>query len=124
MSSREHGQAYASVGVNSPYHNILELVWDKDAIEQLADALDISHRNIRKDECSQWTISGKRGHLQTWGDNYSYLLYVTAYSARKWGAVKRKANAFGWQLKHEDGNDEGCFRLGLPAFGGGADITN
>lgn len=113
MSSREHGPVNTSVGIGTPYHNIVELVQDKEWIEQFADASEISRRNVRKNECGQWTISGTGGHLQTAGDPSSYLLHVTAYSARKWGAIKRKARALGWQLT-QDGDDEGCFRLGLP----------
>jgi hypothetical protein len=41
------------------------------------------------------------------------LLYVVTYSARKWGAIKRKAKTFGWEIT-QDGDDEGCFRLSLP----------
>jgi len=48
-----------------------------------------------------------------WGDDSSYLLYVAVYSARKWGAIERKAKTFGWVLT-QDGDDEGCFRLPLP----------
>jgi hypothetical protein len=113
MSSRELGHGDLAVGLGAPYHNILELVEDKERITQFADALEISHRNIDKDTCSQWTISGRRGHVQTSGYQSSYLLYVVAHSNRKWSAIKRKAKAFGWELT-QDGDDEGCFRLGIP----------
>ena len=82
-------------------------------IEHFADAIEISYRNVRKDSCGQWTISGKGGHVQTFDDRSFYLLYIVTYSARKWGAIKRKAKAFGWELT-QDGDDEGCFHLNLP----------
>jgi hypothetical protein len=66
---------------------------DKEPIELFADASKISRRQVFDDQ--------------------SYLLYVVAYSARKWGAIKRKAKALGWELT-QDGDDEGCLRLGLP----------
>jgi hypothetical protein len=113
MSTREFRLSSPSLGAGSSYHSIRELVQDKDQIESFAKALDVSRRNIHKDDCGQWTISGKRGHVQTWSDMSSYLLFVTTYSARKWGAIKRKAKGFGWELT-QDGDDEGCFRLGLP----------
>lgn len=112
MSSRNRNAPKAT-GVGTPYRNIFELVEDKQRIEQFADALDISHRNIHKDSCGQWTISGDAGHLQTWGDQSSYLLYVSAYSARKWSAIKRKAEGFGWEIT-QDGDEEGCIHAGLP----------
>jgi hypothetical protein len=115
MSSRHHLVDDRSVGLGTTYHNILELVQNKERIEQLADALEISRRNLRKDECGQWTVSGKGRHLQTF-DDQSYLLYVVAYSSRKWGAIKRKAKALGWEVT-QDGDDEGCFRFGLPDAG-------
>jgi hypothetical protein len=113
MSSRNRN-VRLSTGTGTPYHNIFELVEDKQRIEQFADALDVSHRNIHKDGYGQWTISGKTGsHLQSWGDQSTYLLYVTAHSARKWGAIKRKAKSFAWEVT-QDGDEEGCLRVGLP----------
>jgi hypothetical protein len=112
MSSLEHRFSERSVGLGNPYHNIVKLVRDKERIERFAEASEISRRNVRKDECGQWTISGTGGHVQVF-DDQSYLLYVVTYSARKWGAIKRKAKAFGWELT-QDGDDEGCFHVGLP----------
>jgi hypothetical protein len=97
---------------NNPYKNISDLIQDKERISLLADAAEISERNVHKDECGQWTIKGQRGQLQTF-DEQSYLLYVSTYSSRKWRALKRKAKSFGWEVT-QDGDDEGCFRLGLP----------
>jgi hypothetical protein len=97
---------------NNPYRNILDLIQDKERIDLLADAAEIAKRNVRKDECNQWTIIGKRGQVQTF-DEQSYLLYVSSYSSRKWSALKRKAKSLGWEIT-QDGDDEGCFRLGLP----------
>jgi hypothetical protein len=113
MSSRNRN-VHSATSTGTPYQNIFELVHDKQRIEQFADALDVSHRNIHKDDCGQWTINGKgSGHLQTWDDQSTYLLYVIAYSGRKWGAIKRKAKSLGWQMT-QDGDEEGCFRLALP----------
>lgn len=113
MSSRKRRPINSSIGVGSTYPTIIDLVRDKERIEEFAEAIGISRRNIRKDLCGQWTISGKGGHLQTWADPSSYLLYVAAYSGRKWKAIKRKARPFGWELT-QDGDCEGCFCLALP----------
>jgi hypothetical protein len=112
MSSRNRSVNLAT-GTETPYHNIFELVEDKQRIEQFADALDVSHRNVHKDDCGQWTISGNAGQLQTWGDQSSYVLFVSAHSARKWGAIKRKAKSFGCEIT-QDGDAEGCIRVGPP----------
>jgi|ERR1700733_3143900 len=112
MSSREHRISNLSIGVGTSYQNIVELVQDKQRIDLLANALEISPRNVRKDECDRWTIRGKNGQCQSFDDK-SYLMYVATRSSRKWGAVKRKAKALDWDLA-QDGDDEGCFRLGLP----------
>jgi hypothetical protein len=97
---------------NEPYKNISELLQDKDRIDLLAETAGISNRNVVKDECGQWIIRGRHGRVETF-DHQFYLAYVATYSARKWGALKRKAKALGWEIT-QDGHDEGCFRLALP----------
>ena len=113
MSSRKQSLGSAPIGVGTPYRNILELVHDKEQMEVLADALKISRKHVRKDTFGQWTIDRGQGRVQPWGDLSSYVIYVVACSARKWGAIKRKAKAFGWEIT-QDGDDEGCFRFGVP----------
>jgi hypothetical protein len=114
MSSRDNQRTlHPSIGVGTPYHQITDLILDKERIVRFADAVNVSHRNISKDDCGRWTLSGKHGHVQTWGDSDTYLLYVVANSSRIWGAIKRNARAIGWELTH-DGDSEGCFKIGLP----------
>jgi hypothetical protein len=110
MSTRNQSLGLSPIGLGRPYRNILELVRDKEQMEVLADALKISRKHVRKDTFGQWTIAGL---VQPWGDLSSYLIYVAAYSARRWGAIKRKAKALGWEVT-QDGDDEGCFRFGVP----------
>jgi hypothetical protein len=113
MSARAQRSSSRPVGVGTPYRNILGLVQDRERMELLADALDISRRNVQRDECGQWTIQGKRGGLLQTFDDVLYLLYVQNGSSRKWGWTKRKAEALGIEIT-QDGDDEGCFRLELP----------
>jgi len=113
MSARDCGLGLSAVGLRTPYRNACELVQDKDQLILLAEALDVSPRNVRKDPFGEWLIQGKGSRLESWGDLSSYLLYLSAKSARKWGAIKRKAKAFGLEIT-QDGDAEGCFRLGLP----------
>jgi hypothetical protein len=114
MSSRDNQRAlHPLIGTGTSYHQITDVILDKERIVRFADAVNVSHRNIFKDDCGQWTISGKHGHVQTWGDADTYLLYLVAYSSRIWGAIKRNAQAIGWELT-QDGDSEGCFKIGLP----------
>jgi hypothetical protein len=113
MSTRKQSLGSAPIGFGKPYRNILEYVHDKEQLEILADALKISRRHVRKDPFGQWLIDRGRGRVQPWGDLSSYLIYVVAHSARKWGAIKRKAKALGWEIT-QDGDDEGCIRVGVP----------
>jgi hypothetical protein len=94
------------------YRKLSDLVRDEERLKLFADAAEISLRNMSRDECGQWTLNGKKGHLQTFDDAF-YLLYVSTHSKRKWGALKRKAKSLGWEIT-QDGDDEGCFRLKLP----------
>lgn len=69
MSSRDNQRIlHPSIGIGTRYHQITDLILDKERIVRFADAVNVSHRNISKDDCGQWTLSGKHGHLQTWGD--------------------------------------------------------
>jgi hypothetical protein len=113
MSSRiDHNTYISPVGVDAPYRNISEFVQDRDRMVVLADALDISLRNVSQNDCSQWTVAGKQGFLQT-ADERRYLLYIAAHSTRKWSAIKRKTRALGLEVT-QDGDNEGCLRLGIP----------
>jgi hypothetical protein len=112
MSSRQDHDLSPVSGLGTPYRNILAFIQDRDRIELLSVALKISPRNVRKDDCGQWTIAGPRGWLQTC-DDLSFGLYIAAHSSRKWSAIKRRAKTFGWEITI-DGDDEGCIRLGLP----------
>ncbi|MGH9622307.1 MAG: hypothetical protein ACRD45_21695 [Bryobacteraceae bacterium] len=113
MSSRLSRSASTPiVGVGTPYRDILDLVHDRGRIEALTQALDISRRNIGKDSCGTWSIAGYASRLQTFNKS-DFLLYVSASSSRKWGAIKRKAKALGLELT-QDGDNEGCFRLTIP----------
>jgi hypothetical protein len=113
MSAREI-RSNPVVGDGTSYHTVTELIQDKDQIDAFAEALDVSRRNVRKDLCGQWTISGKGGHVQTWGDqSSSYLLYVVAHSARKWGATSARRRRLVGSLPRT-ATTKDVFGLGLP----------
>ena len=88
--------------------------------QRLLEALNASPRALRRDECSDWTIQGTMGRIHTWDDGRTWVLAVTAPSARAWTAAKRR---LAFCTITQDGDDEGCLRLyGLPNAGQAAAI--
>jgi hypothetical protein len=111
MSSRQSGERHR-VGVGTHYRTIVELLDDRTRVQKLADALEVTRKNVSKDNCDQWTIFGRSGHMRTLNDRY--LLYFEGRSSRHWGAIKRKCKPLGLYLT-QDGDDEGCFCFDLPS---------
>ncbi len=80
---------------------------DRANLVALLNALDASHRSLGRDQCGDWAIVGKAGHIYV--DGLGFLLYVTTgESPRRWNNIKRRL-AF-CQL-NQDGDDEGCLHL-------------
>ncbi len=82
---------------------------DKRELKALLGVLNAAQNALCLDECRAWQIRGTRGHIITWGDGASYLLYVAGRSARHWGSIKQK---LGFCEVTQDGDEEGCFKLG------------
>jgi hypothetical protein len=74
----------------------------------LLSALGGSGRALRRDECGDWAIIGKRGSIHTWGDGKTWVLYTACDSPRHWTATKKR---LAFCEVRQDGDDEGCFRL-------------
>jgi hypothetical protein len=85
---------------------------DRDSLLSLVAALDASPRALRRDECGDWQITGKHGHVYV--DGACYLLCVmTGESPRRWGFVKKRLR---FCRLTQDGDDEGGLYLDrLPA---------
>jgi hypothetical protein len=80
---------------------------DQTRLEALVAPIDASPRALRRDQCGDYVITGKLGHI--FSDGQGFLLYVsTLESPRRWTMVKRRL-AF-CHLK-QDGDEEGCLRL-------------
>lgn len=78
----------------------------------LLKALNAWKRALRRDECGAWRVNGERGHVYTWGDGKSWLLYIQADSLRRWSSFKKQ---LAFCRVAQDGDNEGCLRLfGLP----------
>jgi len=70
-------------------------------------ALDASARALRLDECGDWRIGGKLGHV--YADGAGFLLFVdTGESPRRWTNIKRRLDFCRLAI---DGDDEGALHL-------------
>lgn len=83
---------------------------DKRYLKKLTQALDISDRRIKLDECGDFNIFGNRGKISTDGE-YWYL-YVQR-TLRTWKNVK---NTLSFMEVHQDGDEEGVLRLARVPF--------
>ena len=76
-------------------------------LEKPLAALDASQLGLRRDECGDYRINGKLGHI--YPDSDGFLLYVsTGESARRWTNVKAR---LAFARVTQDGDDEGALRL-------------
>jgi hypothetical protein len=85
---------------------------DRASLIALLIALDASPRSLRRDECGDYAIEGKQGHVYTNGPGY--LFYVSTGSPRRWTNIKKR---LAFCNITQDGDDEGCLHLDrLPAL--------
>jgi hypothetical protein len=80
---------------------------DRATLLVLVTALDASPRSLRRDECGDYAIKGKSGHVYVDGDGY-LLVVTTSESPRRWTGVK-KCLSFCRVTQH--GDDEGSLHL-------------
>src|SRR5262245_3014983 len=95
------------------YETSREANADRAVMKELLRALDGQSRTLRRDECGAWRITGKRGHVYSWGSSGGWLIYCAPSTARKWNNLKSRLS---FCEVTQDGDDEGCFHLfELPA---------
>jgi hypothetical protein len=84
---------------------------DADKAQQLKLLVALGAREcaLRLDECECWRIGGNRGHIYTWGDDQSWVMYCRCRSSKAWAFAKRRLA--GYAKVTQDGDDEGCLRL-------------
>lgn len=90
------------------YATAEEAAADRDMQRSLLVALDASKRSLSSDECGAWRLTGRRGHIYTWGPSGGWLLYCNPGTARLWTNIKRRLS---FCKITQDGYDEGCLRL-------------
>ncbi|HEX2431162.1 MAG TPA: hypothetical protein VHK03_10410 [Aestuariivirgaceae bacterium] len=81
---------------------------DRDVLRSLLLALDAPKCSLRRDECGSWRVTGRKGHIYTWGPSGGWLLFCDGHSPRKWSAIKRRLS---FCKVTQDGDTEGCLRL-------------
>jgi hypothetical protein len=91
----------------SPYADCASSTAERARLEALSAVLDASPRAFRRDQCGDYTVIGKLGHIYT--HDQGFVLYVTAPgSPRRWTLVKRR---LAFCSLTQDGEDEGCLYL-------------
>lgn len=79
---------------------------DKILLEKLSEHLSTSEDRIRLDDCGDWNIFGRRGHIFT--DSKLWYVFVAETTKRKWSAIKAKLK---FMEVSQDGDDEGILKL-------------
>jgi hypothetical protein len=74
---------------------------------ELLKALDARASCLRRDECGDWAIFGRLGHIYAVPEGYQ-LLVTTDESPRRWTGVKKR---LGFCRLSQDGDDEGSLFL-------------
>jgi hypothetical protein len=83
------------------------IIQNRAHLEALMRALDASSRTLRRDECGDWAVNGRLGHI--FSNGVALMLYVTTEeSVRRWNNVKRRLD---FCRVVQDGDDEGCLQL-------------
>jgi len=89
----------------------------RPALEALAASLDSRSSALRRDECGDWSINGKRGHIYAVPEGYQ-LCYITRYGVNEWdGDGPHVEDYFGAKRRlifcrlAQDGTGEGIFFL-------------
>jgi len=86
---------------------------DRELLLALADALQVSKSNLRRDPCGDWNIFGRRGHIST--DGIATHIYLQPGTKRRWEKAKR---SLGFLTVTQDGDDEGTMKMvDLPTAG-------
>jgi hypothetical protein len=70
-------------------------------------ALDASASGLRRDDCGDYAIHGKDGHIYVDGDGF-LLCVSTGESVRRWGFIKKR---LAFRRVTQDGDDEGALHL-------------
>jgi len=85
-------------------HNF-EQADDRNLMLDLLQSLNGAKTALRRDECGDWTIFGKHGHIHT--DGSDFYIFLACPTPGMWKNRKRKLGL----MVVQDGDDEGIFLL-------------
>jgi len=74
---------------------------------EFRQAIDAREACLRRDECGDWSIFGRLGHIYAVPEGFQ-LFVSTGESARRWAKVK---DSLSFCHLTQDGDDKGCFIL-------------
>jgi hypothetical protein len=80
---------------------------DREQLQNFAEALGSRATCLRRDDCGDWHILGRKGHVYVY-DATAVLLVYHPGSARGWTFAKA---SLGFCRVTQDGDDEGCLVL-------------
>lgn len=80
----------------------------RPALLAFADHIDSRPAALRRDECSDWRIAGRRGHIYADGPS-SFVLVLAPGSGKAWASAKTTLAPFA--ILRSDGDDEGTLTM-------------
>ena len=102
---------------NEAYKSREHRTEDRQALENLRVALNVSHTALRQDDCGAWTLQGKAGRVHTMGPvaaESGYLLTAYSKTPSQWAVDKRHLS---FCRVTQNGDDHGSLYLSnLPDF--------
>ena len=87
------------------YKNKADAEADRAQQQSLLIALQGWQRGLGHDQCGAWCLDGATGHILTWGDGKSWIIYVGG----GWSSAKRRMASFASVI--QSGDTEGCLKL-------------
>ena len=75
---------------------------EKQAIEALAERMNILPQHVRIDPCGDWSIHGKRGNIHIFGQHSGFLIFITASGARALNTALSRLTLFAKLTRHGD----------------------
>jgi hypothetical protein len=79
---------------------------DREALLELADALNCPRRALRRDECGDWRIKGKSGHIYAVPGGFQLCCMCEGALASTWAKKKMP-----FAHVTQDGDAEGVLRM-------------
>lgn len=90
--------------------DIFPPVKQRPPLLKLVQTLELSASTLRRDECGDWALQGKFGHI--YASLRGFQIVVTGWTTRGWNLCKADLS---FCVLRQDGGDEGTFTLNKSA---------